>query len=302
MTLTLFAPAKINFHLHVTGRREDGYHFLDSLIAFTDLGDTLTIVPADRFSLTLTGPFAQALAGEPPETNLVWRAAHALAAELGRPPAVAITLEKNIPAGAGLGGGSADAAAAVKGLLRYWQAGLAPAALAALLSGLGSDVSVCHAGQTAIVRGTGDIVLPAPALPPMGLVLVFPGAPCSTAAMYAKLGAPYSGAAALPASFGDLDRFIELMKGCGNDFHAPAIEAVPEIGAALECIGALDDVLLARMSGSGAACFGVCRSVAAARRAAEIISSARPRWWVRPCGLSPAHTGSASSEPAPRLP
>lgn len=300
MTFSLCAPAKINFHLQVTGRREDGYHFLDSLVAFTDYGDALTVAPADDFSLHVTGPFAESLSGEPPEKNLVWRAAHALADHLGRTPDAAITLEKNLPTGAGLGGGSADAAAAIRGLLRHWNAGIETDALSALLLSLGSDVPVCYHGQPSIMRGTGDIIVPAPALPEMGIVLVFPGTPCPTASMYGKIAPPYSAEAVLPSAFASLDDFIESMKHCGNDFHLPAVETAPVIKDVLAALDASGPILLARLSGSGAACFGLCRSVEDARQATEIISSAYPRWWVRPCSLSPAHTGFASSAPAHR--
>ena len=184
------APAKLNLYLHVTGRRADGYHLLDSLAAFSDIGDRLNVAPAPRLALAITGPFARDLAQDDPRKNLVWRAAEALAARLGRTPDVALTLEKNLPVASGIGGGSSDAAAALKALAAHWQASLDERALCAIAAELGADVPVCVVARASFFGGIGDEIVPAPALPPAPLLLVNPGIALPTASVFrARQGA-----------------------------------------------------------------------------------------------------------------
>ena len=182
------ARAKINLYLHVVARRADGYHVLDSLVAFAAIGDVLSGEPAEALTLSVEGPFAEALAGEAHESNSVVRAARSLAAALGRPPAIALSLTKTLPLAAGLGGGSADAAAALRLCARAWSIDAGDPLLAEIARGLGADVPVCLAGRPAYMGGIGDELAPAPRLPRMGVVLVNPGVAPPTARVFAGFG------------------------------------------------------------------------------------------------------------------
>ena len=177
-----FAPAKVNLYLHVVGRRSDGYHLLDSLAVFAGVGDRLTVSPSDRLTLSVTGPFAAGLADE--ADNLVLRAAQRLADRAGIAPTGTLALEKILPVASGIGGGSADAAATLRLLSRFW--GLPTIGLAEIGIGLGADVPVCLAGQPAIMSGIGDVLAPAPRLPELGIVLANPGVAVSTLRSSAK--------------------------------------------------------------------------------------------------------------------
>lgn len=290
MPVRITAPAKINLYLHITGKRDDGYHLLDSLTAPVDgIADIVMIEAAPSFSLTITGPFARRIAHEDPQTNLVTRAAHALAAHLGHAPSVAITLEKNIPPGAGLGGGSADAAATVRGLLEFWNAMIREDELHALLLSLGSDVPACYAGKQVLMRGTGDIIEPAPALRAIPVVLIWPGVPSSTPAAYKAYRPPFSASVMPPDEFTDTS-FIEFLRAQTNDLYAPALQSVPDIAAALETLQQQNGMALCRMSGSGSACFGLFADSDSAARAESAVSRSSPlTWWVRRGVLSSRH-------------
>lgn len=278
--VTVEAPAKINFYLHVTGRRADGYHLLDSLVAFAGVGDTLVLSSAESLELVVEGPMAGALAGLAAEENIVLRAARLLAARHGVAPRARITLVKRLPVAAGIGGGSADAAAALRGLCRLW--GLAPPEgdLAALGLELGADVPVCLAGRPALMAGIGEALVPAPALPPTWLVLANPGVAVSTPAVFAALAGRFSAARPLTEAAPDAAALAELLAVRDNALTAPAVTLVPEIGKALRDLGAVPDCLLARMSGSGATCFGLFADAAAAHAAAAALSARRPGWWI----------------------
>src|SRR3954468_6142657 len=176
------ASAKINLHLHVVGRRPDGYHLLDSLVVFAGAADALTVEPSDGLSLAVAGPFAAGLYGE--ADNLVLRAARALAAHAGVPATGRLVLEKNLPVASGIGGGSADAAAALRLLARFWGVDVGQEALAAIAALLGADVPVCLAGRAAVMSGIGEIRAPAPPMPAAGMVLVNPGVAVSTPAVF----------------------------------------------------------------------------------------------------------------------
>jgi len=176
------APAKVNLFLHVTGKRADGYHLLDSLAVFAGVADRLSFVPAETLSLAVTGPFVASLSAEP--DNLVLRAARALAEACGVRPSGALTLDKHIPVASGTGGGSADAAAALRLLCRAWNVAPDAAVLERIASGLGADVPVCLRNQPLRMRGVGEILTPAPELPECGMVLVNPGIPLATAAVF----------------------------------------------------------------------------------------------------------------------
>ncbi len=257
-----FAPAKVNLYLHVTGRRADGYHLLDSLAVFPDVGDVLTAAPADALSLHVEGPFAAGLAGE--ADNLVLRAARALGVAGAR-----LVLEKNLPIASGIGGGSADAAAALRLL------GADRADLPALALGLGADVPVCLASRPARMQGIGEILLPAPALPPVGIVLVNPGVAVATPAVFRARAPGFTPPAALPGGWPDAAAMAADLAACTNDLQAAAISLCPAIA---EVLDALSGALFARMSGSGATCFALFADADAARAAAAGL--ARPDWWV----------------------
>ena len=261
------APAKVNLYLHIVGRRADGLHLLESLVAFSEAGDALYAEPADRLSLEVVGPFADALAGE--ADNLVLRAARALA--LGR--GARLVLEKNLPVAAGLGGGSADAAAALRLLSRLWGVEAGPEALAALAAELGADVPVCLAGATCGMAGIGERLTPLPEWPAPPLLLANPGVALPTPAVFGARRGPFRESRPWPQTAADL-------AGCANDLTEAAISLAPEVGEVLDALAALEGASFARMSGSGATCFAVFADRAARDRAREALRSRYPDWWV----------------------
>ena len=270
--LTEPAPAKVNLYLHLTGRRDDGYHLLDSLVVFAGIGDTLSAAPADTLSLHVTGPFAAGLAGEP--DNLVLRAARALAAAAGVAAGAHLVLDKHLPVASGIGGGSADAAAALRLLCRLWRVAPQPAALARLAAGLGADVPVCLAGRAARMGGIGERLEPAPMLPACGIVLVNPGIAVATAEVFRARHGTWSEPAALPAGWDGVAAMAADLGGLRNDLEPAAIALRPVIGDVLAELAATPGCLLARMSGSGATCFGLYGDAAMARAA---LASCRSR-------------------------
>jgi len=271
-----FAPAKVNLFLHVTGRRQDGYHLLDSLAVFGPAGDTVGAAPADDLRLTVDGPFAPALADA--GDNLVLRAARALATAAGVAPRAALTLEKRLPIASGIGGGSADAAAALRALDRLWRTDFGLPRLRPIAASLGADVPVCLSRAPARMGGVGDVLSPAPTLPDCGLLLVNPGMPVPTPAVFAARRGDFSAPAVLPAAWPDAVAMASDLRALGNDLEAPAIALCPPIAATLAAIAALPGCLLARMSGSGATCFGLFVDAHAATRAAA-HAVWPPAWW-----------------------
>ena len=267
MTSEGFAPAKINLSLHVTGQRPDGYHLLDSLVAFADIGDRLWIEPADEMSVSVTGPFA---VGVPEDRrNLVWRAAE-LAGGVAR-----ITVEKNLPHGAGIGGGSSDAAA----VLRHF--GVTDGA-----GRLGADVPVCLRPVAQRMHGIGELLSDVPPLPPLHAVLVNPGLHLPTPTVFARLDTRQN--APMPdeiRSFRDARDCALWLSEQRNDLETPALSVAPEIGEVLKALSASPEALLARMSGSGATCFGLFATATQAQSAAATLASTHPRWWVQPCQI-----------------
>lgn len=266
---TAAAFAKVNLYLRITGRRADGYHTLDSLVVFAAASDRITVAPDSTLSLSLTGPFAAGLAGE--ADNLVLRAARALAAAHGIAPAANIALDKRLPLASGIGGGSADAAATLRSLGALWGVTVPPRVALAL----GADVPVCLAGRACVMRGIGEELHPAPDLPPCGLLLVNPGVALETAAVFAARAGSFSPRAPLPRGWGSVAAMARDLAHPGNDLEAPAIRLRPVIAdvlAALRATGAL----LARMSGSGATCFGLYPDAASAAAAARVLPAG---WW-----------------------
>jgi 4-diphosphocytidyl-2-C-methyl-D-erythritol kinase len=275
MTETDFAPAKINLFLHVTGKRPDGYHLLDSLAVFAAVGDRLHATPADGLSLVVTGPFAMGLAAE--GDNLVLRAARALADGAGIVPRADLVLEKHLPVASGIGGGSADAAAALRMLCRLWHLPPDPITLLPLAVRLGADVPVCLAARPRRMGGIGEQLDPAPGLPECGVVLLNPGVAVATAEVFQTRRQSFSAPAVLPAGWPDARMMAADLGALSNDLEAPAIALSPVIGSVLTALRAHPGCLLARMSGSGATCFGIFPSATAAEQAAA--SLARPGWW-----------------------
>jgi len=281
----------------VTGRRPDGYHTLDSLVVFAGIADRLTAAPAPDLSLEIDGPCAAGLS--PGEDNLVRRAARGLAREAGCAPRAALRLTKTLPQAAGLGGGSADAAATLRLLGRLW--GLdKPDALAAFLAvTLGADVPVCVSGQAARMGGIGELLGPAPALPPFGLCLVNPGTPVPTAPVFAARRGAFSPPACLPRSWPDAASLAADLGRLGNDLEAPAIALCPAIRPVLAALASQPGCLLARVSGSGATCFGLFPDSASAAEAASALT--RPGWWCWGGGLA-GQTWVSSKLPGSKFP
>jgi 4-diphosphocytidyl-2-C-methyl-D-erythritol kinase len=275
-TIHAFAPAKLNLYLHITGRRPDGYHLLDSLVAFADCGDVLSAGAAADLSLTIGGRFAAGLAEE--SDNLVLRAARMLAVEAGVPAHARLQLEKHLPVASGIGGGSADAAATLRLLTQLWRIDPGAAALDRLALRLGADVPVCLRGQPTRMGGVGEALEPAPVLPPCYVLLVNPGIAVATASVFRARCGPFSAPARLPASWPDAAAMAVSLAGLANDLEAPAGCLCPEIGEVLGSIATQPGCLLARMSGSGATCFGLFSDLAAAQDAAG--ATAREGWWV----------------------
>ncbi|ACJ00543.1 4-(cytidine 5'-diphospho)-2-C-methyl-D-erythritol kinase [Rhodospirillum centenum] len=281
------APAKLNLYLHVLGRRPDGYHLLDSLVVFAGLCDVVEVAPAETFRLCIDGPFAAPLRAEDPERNLVTRACRRLAEAVGRAPDVAVTLHKRLPVAGGIGGGSSDAAAALRALAALW--GLDPddPRPAAVAPGLGADVPVCLHGRSAYFGGIGDVIDPAPALPPVWLVLVNPGIGLGTKEVFGARRDGFSTAGRLERAPADLSDFVTMLEERGNDLMAPAIALAPVVAEVLDALRGTAGCRLARMSGSGATCFGLFGSETDARAAAAGLRAARPGWWAEAAPLLP---------------
>jgi 4-diphosphocytidyl-2-C-methyl-D-erythritol kinase len=294
VALAAFAPAKINLYLHVVGRRSDGYHLLDSLVAFADVGDEIIAAPADALSLEVAGPEAEALTGLD-EDNLVLRAARSLAAHYGIAPGAALRLDKHLPVASGIGGGSSDAAATLRVLAALWNLPLDKPTAMAIGSALGADVPACLAGGPVWVGGVGEMLEPAPRLPPLGIVLANPRRELATAAVFRARQRPFSTIEASRAAPADAAALITFIQQCRNNLTEAAIGLVPEIASVLDRLAGLPHAYLARMSGSGATCFALFPDRDAAERAVAILAADQPRWWVRagallaePASLRPA--------------
>jgi 4-diphosphocytidyl-2-C-methyl-D-erythritol kinase len=267
------AHAKVNLWLNVVGRRDDGYHLLDSLVAFVDLADQVEARPDDRLSLGLDGPLAGALAGE--ADNLVLKAARLLAARAGVAPRAAIRLVKHVPVAAGLGGGSADAAAALRELVELWRVAMPEEELFDLAAQLGADVPMCLAGRTAFVSGVGERLTWAPPLPECVVLLVNLGAALPTRDVFIARRGAFSPARPAPRSWKDLAELAAVLADRGNDLTAAATSLAPVIGHVLEALGQTG-ARHAAMSGSGATCFALYDSPELAQRAASTLPAA---WW-----------------------
>jgi 4-diphosphocytidyl-2-C-methyl-D-erythritol kinase len=269
----LFAPAKVNLALHVIGRRNDGYHSLESVVVFAGVGDWLVLAPSEALSLTVTGPRSRGVPAD--RRNLIWRAAELFLPGRG----AAITLEKHLPHAGGIGGGSADAAAALRGLSELWQVPM-PSDEAVL--SLGADVPVCLAGRPMRMSGIGEVLEPLPPLPPLWIVLVNAGVEVPTGAVFSALELRDN--PPLPEipmqGWDSVADFADWLCGVRNDLEPPARATVSVIGEVLDQLNARPGCLLARMSGSGGTCFGLFAEKDVAEEAARQIGEDHPGWWV----------------------
>jgi len=270
------AHAKINLALHITRRRQDGYHELDSIVAFAAVADVLTIAPADVVSLGMTGPFAGALPRDGANSVIsAWTLLDEFSRRQGSSIApVKFQLEKNLPVAAGLGGGSADAAAALRGLLRHF--GLSPSQqdLSGLALQLGADVPVCLLQQSSRMRGIGEIIAPVDIDLPGGIVLVNPRIPTPTSKVFESLNLKPG------QSFGAGIVNLHDIQSWRNDLTGPAVTLVPEIAEVIGGLNFQPEIICSRMSGSGATCFGLFDSFEAGEVAADSIAEKHPAWWV----------------------
>lgn len=275
------AHAKINLALHVTGQREDGYHLLESLVTFTDLGDQLTFTPDQDWHFSQSGPFAGDLTAD----NLVLRARDKLrdaAASLGiKTSPVAIHLEKNLPVAAGLGGGSADAAACLRGLSRFWDLSGTSLSLAGMALELGADVPMCLISRPLVASGIGEKMKRVTTLPALSLLLVNPGVAISTPEVFNQLQRKDNPSMTVPkaCTAGELTLELQLLR---NDLQAPAEFIAPVVADVVDALS-ITGALLTRMSGSGATCFGIYPDWNAASRAADSLRASHAAWYIKAC-------------------
>lgn len=289
-----FAPAKLNLYLHITGRQADGYHDLDSLVAFAGVGDEIRFAPPlesdHAFLFAIEGPQAAFLNGADFNDNLVVKAAHCLAALVGKKLSGSLTLVKNLPVASGIGGGSSDAAATLRLLAKYWGISLNDPRLSEAAAQHGQDVPVCLSITNTYMTASGTA--PAPELPYADIVLVNPLQGLATPKVYQtyREGTQgFSNKAHLTKAPQNLADFVGMLKERHNDLQSAAMMNMPDICQILDALNASKDCLLARMSGSGATCFGIYGDRNAARAAAAHLLHHHPDWWVVPSYI-PCHT------------
>jgi len=278
------APAKVNLSLRVVGRRADGYHDLESLVAFADVAfadvaDALDLSPGEALALDVEGPYAAACGAA--ADNLVCRAAQALAARVPGLRLGRFVLDKQLPVAAGIGGGSADAAAALRLLARLNGLKLDDPRLREAARALGADVSVCLEPAARMMRGIGHDLSPPLALAPLPAVLVNPGVAVLTRDVFSGLTLPAARPAPVEAPPAETDALLAWLRRQGNDLETPALTLAPAIGAVLDALRVVPGARLARMSGSGATCFALFADEGAAAAAARMLARAEPQWWVR---------------------
>ena len=285
--LTEFAPAKVNLTLHVLGRRADGYHEIDSLVAFADVGDRLTLRPGERLALATSGPTGAAAGAS--EDNLVLKAARGLAAHVEGLRLGQFLLDKQLPIAAGLGGGSSYAAAALRLLARINELSLNDDRVRSAAQATGADVPVCLDPKARLMRGIGEILSDPIYLPEIAAVLVNPGVAVPTKDVFAALQAPALTGPPEPDEFiaidADAASLVPMLAGRRNDLQLPATKMQPVIADVLRALERSANCMLARMSGSGATCFGLFGSSGTAEEAAHNLQAAQPRWWVRAATL-----------------
>lgn len=282
-TTSVTAHAKVNLALHVTGQREDGYHLIESLVGFADFGDQISAKLTDENSFEICGPFAPALKDEDENTNLIIKARNALAefaSENGieiKP--VSLVCEKNLPVASGLGGGSADAAAALNLLIKLWELEIADEELDQIALNLGADVPMCLASKPLIAKGIGEELTSVRSFPKCHIVLANPLVAVSTPLVFKSLITKQNGALNARAKIENFDELITVMEDNRNDLQQPAIQHCSEISDCLEALLKTEPAC-ARMSGSGASCFALYNNENKARAAAQTIISDHPNWFV----------------------
>ncbi len=279
--ITKKANAKINLYLHVVGKLENGFHALDSLVVFADVGDNITVNETpnnNEISLKVSGPFGSDVPTD--DSNLVIKAAKLLKHTHNVQMGAEILLEKNLPVSSGIGGGSADAGAVVHALSNLWGLKAPALDLKTISQKLGADVPVCFNGKNVFMSGIGEILIPAPKLPECWLVLANSGVKISTPDVFKNRVSEFS----IPAQFEeapkDAARLVEIIADRGNDLFASALGIQPEIGKVIEALQGLDGALLARMSGSGATCYGIFAGEKEALAGAQRLSQSNPKWWI----------------------
>lgn len=293
-TVNQIARAKVNLFLHVGEKRADGFHSLQSLAVFTEQGDALQAETADDLSLGLAGPFATELNGQ---DNLVVKAARILSQRVGCPAKAKLTLTKNLPVASGVGGGSADAAAALRALIDLWALKVEESVVEEMAAALGSDVPVCIKSAPAFMEGRGEILTPLAILPRLPLLLVNPGVSVATRNIFAGLSDRRGTGMRLPSrGFGDLSDLLRFLEAAGNDLEAPARARQPVIDEVLAALSAVPGVLFTRMSGSGATCFALLPDDDACSRSGALLRRQYPDWWIEPTfvpevGIAHASTG-----------
>jgi 4-diphosphocytidyl-2-C-methyl-D-erythritol kinase len=286
--ISVAAPAKLNLCLHITGKREDGFHLLESLVAFTRFGDTLDIHPAETLSLTIEGEFAPALREEL-FSNLVLKAAHALREVAQVSAGANITLHKNLPIGSGMGGGSCDAAACLRALANLWEVNLSQEAWQELALKLGSDVPMCLTGRSAFVRGVGEQVSPWNIRGTKAHVLLaHPRKPLLTAHVYRHFSGAFDAPMPAPASVHGFAELVAYLKPLHNALQPAALQVMPEIGEIIARLERTQDCALARMTGSGAGVFALYSTACAAKAATQQIQAEQPNWWCVATALEEA--------------
>ncbi len=289
MTRTELARAKVNLFLHVGRPGADGYHDVSSLMVFADIGDRVSLRSGET-GFALTGTFAAGLVGE--ADNLVTRARDLFVASFGSTQDFGLTLDKALPIAAGLGGGSADAAAALRLMAQAFDVPAAErlesGALGEIARGIGADVAACLGSTPVMAEGRGDVLTKAPALPTLHAVLVNPLAPSPTSAVYRAFDEGRAWGALAASRSGPLvsaNETVRWLASTRNDLERPAIRLCPQIGDVIAALRQSEDCLLSRMSGSGATCFALCAGEREAARLAATVAAAHPDWWVTPCRL-----------------
>ena len=282
-----FAPAKVNLFLHVGPPGANGRHPVSSLATFADVGDVVHAEPAARFSLVVEGPFAGDTG--PAEDNLITRALH-----LSGAPPMAVRLTKALPAASGLGGGSSDAGAALRLALKLYPE-IGRDRIEAAARAIGADGLLCLRARAALAEGEGEILTEAAPMPDMWAVLVNPGVPSPTGAVYrAYDAAPVQEGArrpAIPSRIHSVGEVVQFLQGCRNDLQDPAVGLTPVIGEVLDWLKCRPEPLMSRMSVSGATCFALCDDERAARALERAVKADRPRWWAAATCFRGSQTG-----------
>ncbi len=273
-SIHIHAPAKVNLTLNITGKRDDGYHLLHSLACFSDFGDDITLNSHNEFKFTVGSEI-----GDVPinDDNLVVKTAHLLANHYNKPLNCHIHLTKRIPMGAGLGGGSTDAAATATALLQFWGIVADEKEINTLLLTLGADIPVCYHAKPCIFEGIGEIITPVHDMPDLHAALVYPNTPSSTPEIFKNFDQNFSKTPVL-----DENNYLDFIKNNDNELTIAAIKVTPVIKEILNETLQTADCLLSKMSGSGSCCFSLYPSKQASQLAVEKIQKERPNWWVRP--------------------